>query len=56
MALTDKFVSKFKQASTDDNTQFMSGEIDHDEYWGRVHGRDAQVKEMSPDERAQVNG
>jgi hypothetical protein len=39
-----------------DNEQFMSGQISREEYWGRVHERDAQVKAMSPEDRKQVNG
>jgi len=55
MALSDAFVRGFKDASATDNAEFMSGRIDHDEFWRRVHARDAQVRAMTPQERQQIN-
>lgn len=55
MTLSNEFVEAFKKSREDDNQQFMAEEITHDEYWGRVHKRDDQVKNMTPEERLQVN-
>jgi hypothetical protein len=52
--MDDAEIVAWKTAITTDNDQFMAGEISHDEYWSRVHTRDAALEAMSPDERARV--
>ncbi len=45
----------WKKAIKEDNEQYMSGRISHDEYWRRVDRRDAQIKTMSPQDRRRIN-
>jgi SHS2 domain-containing protein len=54
--MNDRQIASFLAACKRDNKLFMTGKLTHEQYWTRVHARDAQVKAMSPEDRRKVNG
>jgi hypothetical protein len=54
-ALWPRTRKRWETQSDRDNARYMSGEISHNEYWTRVHGRDARIKRMSPAKRRRIN-
>lgn len=45
-------VLAWRDAIVGDERQYESGEITHDDYWSRVHARDAALRDMPVGERA----
>lgn len=54
MTNPDDLIARINAESGPDNDAYMSGAIDHDEYWRRVHARDAQMGQLSQADRARV--
>lgn len=48
--------AKWNEKCKADNDRFMSGDLSRDEYWDRVHQRDAYIANTTPEERRRLNG
>lgn len=53
--MLDADLAAFHQAHHDDELALKAGTLTHEQFWARAHGRDAQVRAMSPADRLQAN-